>query len=173
MEIILVCFICVDLIVLLIQSVIFYKAYRTNLKILKAKNPTLDKNSDEWKAFSDLFNKRKVDNEGYIRVLSRDCEEEVMLNFNCFGSGGDYHNGEHSLTHLTFEYDGNRYDGYGDLNPARLASYDLYVDDIASISEIQEGGYYFNNEVNTYHVDCLLKDGRTVQLIFSYKRVEE
>ena len=44
------------------------------------------------------------------------------------------------------------------------------MDQVVNIGRIEEGGYYGNYDSN-YHVDCLLKDGRIVQLIF--EREEE
>ena len=44
------------------------------------------------------------------------------------------------------------------------------MDQVVNIGKIEEGGYYGNYDIN-YHVDCLLKDGRIVQLIF--EREEE
>ena len=54
--------------------------------------------------------------------------------------------------------------------PESIPEIDLYMDQVVNIGKIEEGGYYGNYDIN-YHVDCLLKDGRIVQLIF--EREEE
>ena len=149
--------------VLIIQSIEIYKVHNSNMKILGV--PQSNKGSKEWNDFIDLFKEMKI-HEGFVRVLvNRDEDEEVMLHFNSSGWSHDYHKNKYILVKVSFEYD-----GYDKDDPARFGSYDLYMDQVVNIGKIEEGGYYGNYDIN-YHVDCLLKDGRIVQLIF--EREEE
>ena len=144
--------------VLIIQSIGIYKVHNSNMKILGV--PQSNKDSKEWNDFIDLFKERKI-HEGFVRVLvNRDEDEEVMLHFNSLGWSHDYHKNKYILVKVSFEYD-----GYDEDNPARLGSYDLYMYQVVNIGKIEEGGCYGNYDIN-YHVDCLLKDGRILQLIF-------
>ena len=149
--------------VLIIQSIEIYKVHNSNMKILGV--PQSNKGSKEWNDFIDLFKEMKI-HEGFVRVLvNRDEDEEVMLHFNSLGWSHDYHKNKYILVKVSFEYD-----GYDKDDPARFGSYDLYMDQVVNIGKIEEGGYYGSYDIN-YHVDCLLKDGRIVQLIF--EREEE
>lgn len=42
-------------------------------------------------------------------------------------------------------------------------------DNIVHVTEIKEGGTYRDDDYNSYFVNCLLKDGRTIEFNFSYK----
>ena len=154
-------------ILLVVQCVALYKVYFSNEKLYEAKFPVLKQDTEEFIDFENLFKNHGIRSEGYIRVLSGNDEddEEVMLHFNCWGCSRDCTNSTYSLQNVFFEYSG--FDQYGD--PGRYASYKLNIDDIIGIGQINEGGCYFcDDEYDSYFVNCLLKSGKTVQLIFSY-----
>ncbi len=154
-------------ILLVVQCVALYKVYFSNKKLYEVKFPMLKKDIKEFLDFENLFKNHGIHSEGYIRVLSGNDEddEEVMLHFNSWGCSRDCTNSKYSLQNIFFVYSGhNQYE-----NPGRFASYRLNIDDIIDIGPINEGGSYFcDNELENYFVNCLLKDGKTVQLIFTY-----
>lgn len=155
-------------ILLVVQCMALYKVYYSNKKMYEVKFPVLKKDTEEFIDFENLFRNHGIRSEGYIRVLSDNDEEddeEVMLHFNCWGCSHNYINSEHTLRNIFFEYSGfNQYD-----DPGRFASYKLNIDDIIDVGKINEGGCYFcDDEHDSFFVNCLLNNKKTVQLIFSY-----
>lgn len=148
---------------LVIQSVMFYRMYSSNLK---KEQPKLDTESKEWIAFVDLFKDNKI-HEGYI-VSYFDKTEEFMLHFNESGSSHDYYKGKYLLKNLYFEY-GDMEDFYGEEVPARMASYSLDVENIVDVSQIKAYLGEYRSTDNERYVILTLKTGNKVQLIFDYK----
>lgn len=149
---------------LVIQSVMFYRMYSSNLK---KEQPKLDTESKEWIAFVDLFKDNKI-HEGYI-VSYFDKTEEFMLHFIGFGTSHGYHKDKFLLGDVWFECDGIcGYDGdeeeYG-----RVASYDLNIDNIIGITPIEEYFGRYGDTDNEHYVTCTLKNGNKVEIIFNYK----
>ena len=96
------------MIVLMIQSVMLYKVYVSNLK---KEQPKLDKESKEWIEFTNLFKENKL-HSGYI-VSYSDNVEEFMLRFVGFGISHEYHKDKFLLENVWFECDGiYNFDGY-------------------------------------------------------------
>ena len=149
--------------VLIIQSIGIYKVHNSNVKRLRI--PKSNKGSKEWNDFIDLFKEGKIKSNGYVVIYASNGEEEMMLHFNCMGNSHDYFKDNYILISAYFEYSGYNEEG----DPGRFASYDLVIDDIVCVTEIKEGGTYRDDDYNFYFVDCLLKDGKTIELNFSYK----
>lgn len=149
--------------VLIIQSIGLYKVYNSNMKILGV--PQSNKGSKEWNDFIDLFKENKIKPDGYVVIFASNGEEEIMLHFESIGYGNDYFKNKFILINIFFQYSGYNEEG----DPERFASYNLVIDDIVHITEIKEGGTYRDDDYNSYFVNCLLKDGRTIEFNFSYK----
>lgn len=149
--------------VLIIQSIGIYKVHNSNMKMLGI--PKSNRDSKEWNDFIDLFKENKIKPDGYVVVFASDGEEEMMLHFESMGYNNDYFKNNFILIDVFFQHSG--YDEEG--CPGRVANYDLFVNNITYISEIKEGGTYRDNDYNSYFVNCLLKDGRTIEFNFSYK----
>lgn len=146
------------------QAVMYSSSFRQKNSVMK-----LDRNTKEWKEFEALFRDNKINNEGYIVIFpENNGEEELMLHFDCIGTEQDYFKNNCKLIEAYFQHSGYNKEG----DPGRYASYDLIIDNIVSVTEIEEGGTYLNSDdYNSYSVNCLLKDGRTFELDFSYKEV--
>lgn len=151
------------IIVLTIQSIGIYKVHNSNVKRLRI--PKSNKGNIEWNAFIDLFKEEKINPDGYVVIFANDGEEEMMLHFDCIGNSHNYFKNKYILIDVFFQHSGYNEEGY----PGRFASYNLVIDDIIHVSEIKEGGTYRDNDYNFYFINCLLKDGRTVEFNFSYK----
>ena len=151
------------IVVLIIQSIGIYKVHNSNMKRLQI--PKSNKGSKEWNDFIDLFKENKIKPEGYVVIFASNGEEEMMLHFNCMGNSHDYFKNNYILIKVYFEYSGYNEEG----DPERFASYDLVIDDIVCVTEIKEGGTYRDDDYNSYYVNCLLKDGKTIEFNFSYK----
>ncbi len=149
--------------VLMVQSIYLYKMHSSNMKVLKV--PKTNKGSKEWNDFIDLFKESKIKPNGYVVIYANNGEEEMMLHFESMGYSSDYFKNNFILIDAFFQHSGFNEEGV----PGRFASYDLFVDNIIYVSEIKEGGTYRDNDYNFYFVNCLLKDGRTVEFNFSYK----
>lgn len=152
------------IIVLIVQSVMLYKVYVSNLK---KEQPKLNMKSKEWIDFVDLFKNDKI-HKGYI-VSYFDKTEEFMLRFIGFGMSHGYHKDEFLLGEIWFQCDGiYGYDGdeeeYG-----RVANYDLNVDNIVGITPIEEYYGEYNDTDNEHYVTLTLKNGNEVQIIFNYE----
>ena len=149
--------------VLVIQSICMYKTHSSNMRRLGSHKS--NKDSKEWNDFIDLLKEIKIKPDGYIVTYANDGEEEMMLHFDCMGNSHDYFKNNYILISVFFQHSGYSEEGY----PGRFASYNLVIDDIVCVTEIKEGGTYRDNDYNSYFVNCLLKDGRTVEFNFSYK----
>ena len=149
--------------VLTIQSIGIYKVYNSNMKRLQI--PKSNKDSKEWNDFIDLFKENKIKSDGYVVILASNGEEEMMLHFDCMGNSHDYFKDNYILISVFFQHTGYSEEG----DPGRYASYKLVVDDIVNVTEVKEGGTYRDDDYNFYFVNCLLKDGRTIEFNFSYK----
>lgn len=149
--------------VLTIQSIGIYKVHSSNMRRLGISKS--NKDSKEWNDFIDLFKESKIKSDGYIVTYANDGEEEMMLHFDCIGNSHNYFKNKYILIDVFFQHSGYNKEGY----PGRFASYNLVIDDIIHVSEIKEGGTYRDNDYNFYFINCLLKDGRTVEFNFSYK----
>ena len=149
--------------VLIIQSIGIYKVHNSNMKRLQIHKS--NKDSKEWNDFVDLFKENKIKPEGYVVIFASNGEEEMMLHFNCMGNSHDYFKNNYILIKVYFEYSGYNEEG----DPERFVSYDLVIEDIVYVTEIKEGGTYRDDDYNSYYVNCLLKDGKTIEFNFSYK----
>lgn len=149
--------------VLIIQSIELYKVHNSNVKRLGI--PKSNKGRKEWNDFIDLFKESKIKAEGYVVIFTSNGEEEMMLHFDCMGNSHDYFKNNYILISVYFEHSGYSKEG----DPGRYASYNLVVDDIVNVTDIEEGGTYRDSDYNFYFVNCLLKDGRTIEFNFSYK----
>ena len=149
--------------VLIAQSIGLYKAHNSNMKRLRV--PKSNKDSKEWNDFVDLFKENKIKSDGYVVIFKSNDEEEMMLHFDCMGNSHNYFKNCYILISVFFQHSGYNEEG----DPGRFASYDLVIDDIVCVTEIKEGGTYRDDDYNFYFVNCLLKDGRTIEFNFSYK----
>lgn len=149
--------------VLIIQSIGIYKVHNSNMKRLQI--PKSNKDSKEWNDFIDLFKENKIKPDGYVVIFASSGEEEMMLHFDCMGHSHDYFKSNCILIDVFFEHSGYN----EERDPGRFASYNLVVEDIVYVTEIKEGGTYRDDDYNFYFVNCLLKDGRTIEFNFSYK----
>jgi len=148
--------------VLIIQSIGLYKVHNSNMKKLKV--PKTNKGSKEWNDFIDLFKESKIKSEGYVVIFASNGEEEMMLNFDCMGYSNDYFKDNYILVDVFFQHSGYNEEG----DSGRFASYELVIDNIVNVTSIEEGGTYRDSDYNFYFVNCLLKDGRTLEFNFSY-----
>lgn len=148
--------------VLIIQSIEIYKVHNSNMKRLEISKS--NRGSKEWNDFIDLFKESKIKPDGYVVIYANDGEEEMMLHFDCMGGSLDYFKDNYILISVFFQHSGYSEEGY----PGRFASYNLVIDDIVCVTEIKEGGIYRDSDYNSYFVNCLLKDGRTIEFNFSY-----
>lgn len=149
--------------VLTIQSIGIYKVHNSNMKRLQI--PKSNKDSKEWNDFIGLFKENKIKPDGYVVIFASNGEEEMMLHFDSMGYGNDYFKNTFILINVFFQHSGYNEEG----DPGRFASYNLVIDNIVCVTEIEEGGTYRDSDYNFYFVNCLLKDGRTIEFNFSYK----
>ena len=149
------------IVVLIIQSIGIYKVHNSNMKRLQI--PKSNKGSKEWNDFIDLFKENKIKPEGYVVIFASNGEEEMMLHFDCMGNSHDYFKDNYILISAYFEHSGYNEEG----DPGRFASYNLVIDDIVCVTEIKEGGTYRDDDYNSYYVNCLLKNGKTIEFNFN------
>ena len=148
--------------VLIIQSIGIYKVHNSNMKRLQI--PKSNKDSKEWNDFIDLFKESKIKPDGYVVIFVNN-EEEMMLHFDSMGGSHDYFKDNYILGKVFFQCSGYNEEG----DPGRFASYELIIDNIVNVTSIEEGGTYRDSDYNFYFVNCLLKDGRTIEFNFSYR----